>query len=183
MEEYELISLIRKTIREELAPILMGKIKSTNTEYRAVAQRFSGENEISQLRLLHPYGLASRPPAETECVVMPILNDPTHLNILTQHDLSRPPTQEGEVCLYGPEGQVVYLKKGGVIHIGTQSASEPFLLGQQVSTWLSHLIDAILAITYVENSGGPVTGTANAATFQNLKEKLQKLLSQKIFGE
>ena len=156
MEEYELIPIIRQAIRQELAPILMGKIRSTDGTFRATAKRFTSESDLSNLRILHPYGLASRPKADTECVILPVFNDPTHLNVLTQHDSNRPQIQDGEVCLYGPDGQVIYMKSGGEIHQGSMAASEPVVLGNILKAFLEAVLNAFLQATeIVETPTGP----------------------------
>jgi len=177
MEEYELIPLIRKAVKEELAPILMGKIVSTDSKYRAIAKRFSSENQLENLRILHPYGFASRPKAQTECVVLPIFNDPTHLNVLTQHDSNRPEIQDGEVCLYGPDGQVIYFKSGGEIHQGSQDASEPVVLGNVLKAFLEAVLNAFLQATeIVETPTGP--GFLSPAIRTQLTQLMQQYLDQ-----
>jgi phage gp45-like len=190
MEEYELIPLIRQAVREELAPILMGKIQATDQNFRATARRFSGEANLGNLRILHPYGLASRPSAGMECVVMPIANDPTHLNILTQNDINRPQIQDGEVCLYGPEGQVVYLNAAGEIHQGSQAASEPVVLGNVLTAFLEAVLNAFLnAAEIVETPTGPgylspaIRTQLTQLMQQYLQESSSNILGQKNFVE
>jgi phage gp45-like len=164
MEEYEIIELIRNVIRQELAPILMGKIVSTESTTRATAQRFSGENQIGNMRLLFPYGFVSRPPAATECVVMPIASDPSHLNVLSQFDSNRPSIAVGESCLYGPDGQVVYMKSGGIVNLGSLSASHPVGLADIIKTRIEAVESALSSLIstfnghdhpYVDTPRGP----------------------------
>jgi hypothetical protein len=190
VEDYELPALIRQIIREERAPILMGKVQSTDAKYRATAQRFSGENAIKNMRSLHPYGLASKPKAGMECLVVPILDDPTHLNVLAHHDSDRPEIEEGEACLYGPDGQVIYLKSGGSIHQGSQEADEPAVLGNVLKTFLGDLIDAFLNAAQVGiGPTGPVfldpTIRTQLTQFKQtfLNQASSNILAQKIFVE
>jgi phage gp45-like len=190
MEDYELPKLIRQIIREELAPILMGKIIQTDTKYRATAQRFSGENQIKNLRSLHPFGVASKPKPGTECVVLPIMNDPTHLNVLTHHDSGRPEIDEGEICLYGADGQLIYLKNGGSIHQGSKEADEPVVLGAVLKTLLEAILDAVLQAPQIGTCAvGPVVLDPSIRTQLTqakqtyLATASSNILSQKNFVE
>lgn len=157
MEDWEIPALVRNIVRQELAPILMGKVSSTTGEYRAEFQRFAKESKIPNARLIQPYGIASRPKPEMDSLVAPVANDATHLNILGQFDAARPSLEEGEVALYGPDGQVVKMLNGGNIHaqteadyiaevlgnikLGSPDADEPAVLGNVLKEMLELLLD------------------------------------------
>lgn len=190
MIEQELIPIIRQLIKQELTPILMGKIQSTADVYRAGAKRFSNENEVQNMRLLSPYGLVSRPKKDTECVVMPIGGDATHLNVLTQFDKERPEISEEEVCLYGPQGQVVYMKAGNRINIGALDASEAAVLGNVLKSFLSDFLDAFLNAPKIGDGGSGPVFLAGAVRSNLVSQKSQYLntastniLSQRTFVE
>jgi hypothetical protein len=199
MEPFDLYPLVRQIVREELAQMLMGKVTATTADGRATARRFKDEPPIKNMRLIQPYGLASRPKPDTECVVAPINGDPSHLIVLGQNDKNRPGIlQAGEVALYGPDGQLVHFKNGGAtrmsspgsttvvaptVVLGSDSADEPFVLGKVFKLWEQNLIEAVRAISYIGNLGAPVTGTLNDADFADLENQLEQLLSKKIFGE
>jgi Bacteriophage Mu Gp45 spike protein len=144
MQNYEIPRLIRQIVREELAPILMGKIVSVDQTFRATAQRFSTETQIPNMRLIQPYGLASRPKAGMDSMIVPVLGDPSNLQVVGQFDSGRPAIDETEACLYGPDGQVVYMKKGGEIHQGTLAADEPVVLGNVAKEFLGALLDLLI---------------------------------------
>lgn len=183
MTETEIITLIKKTVRKELAQIMMCQITSTQDSNRASMQRFAAEAPSSNLRLIMPYGVASRPPNSMEAMIAPINSDPTHLNIIGQFDANRPTMNEGEVCLYGPQGQVVYFNNAGETHLGSETSNQPIILGTNLNTWATNLINAILSITYLGNLGAPVTGTLNESDFEALVAELVSIISTKIFAE
>lgn len=140
MERWEIEKIIRETVKQELAATLMGKIVSTTDKFRASAQRFPTETPIPNQRIISPYGLASRAKAGMECLVGAINNDPTHLGIVGVNDTGRPTVQDGEVSLYGPDGQQLYLKNGGTIHQGSQAADEPVVLGNVLVEFMINLL-------------------------------------------
>lgn len=146
MNEAQLIRLVKGIVRESLAPILMGTVVSTKDAYRATAQRFKTENPIENMRLLHPYGLAARPPSDMQALIVPVDGRPDHLNVLGQFDDNRPEIEDGEVCLYGPDGQVVYMKTGGNVLLGGLEADNPAVLGDILSTFLGDIITNINTI-------------------------------------
>jgi hypothetical protein len=191
MEPYEIHALVRQVIREELAPILMGKVGEINEKYRAkLKSRLSGETGLENLRTLHPYGLASKPKAETEVVILPLMGDPTNLNVLTQHDKDRPEIEQGEVALYGPDGQIIHFKNDGNIYQGSSEADEPVVLGNVLKTLLEALIDAFLNNPQVGQCAvGPVMldpGVRTQLTQAKqtyLSQASSNILSQKNFVE
>lgn len=144
MERWEIEKLIRDVIKQELATLMMGKIVSTTSAFRATAQRFPTESEIPNQRIISPYGVASRPVPTTECVVAPVNHDPTHLNILGCNDSGRPTVEEGETSLYGADGQQIYMKNGGTIHQGTKTADEPVVLGNVAVEFLTNVLDLFI---------------------------------------
>ena len=72
-----------------------------------------------------------------------------------------------------------------IMKLGSLSASESFVLGDTMSSWLSDLIDAILAITQPVDVAHAITTTTltNASDFTKLQSELSTLLSDKIKGE
>lgn len=183
MTESEIIKLIKDVVRRELAHTYMCTMTSTQDSNRASMQRFSSEGTSDGLRMIQPYGVASRPPSGMPAVVSPINSDPTHLNITGQFDSNRPSMQSGEVCLYGPQGQIIYFDNSGKTHLGSQTSNQPLVLGTNLNTWATDLVNAILNITYIGNLGAPVTGSLNEADFTNLVNQLTTIISTKIFGE
>ena len=186
MEEYEIIALVRQIIRQELAPIVMATIDKNASTTRTSAKRFANDNTLPNLRNISPYGVSSRAPSGTQCVMTPINSDPTHINITGYFDENRPTVQDGEACLYNQYGQLVYLKNGK-IQIGSKSADEPFVLGNVFKTMMNTILDAIVAHTHVTASpGAATTPPVNSAAFTAVKADplaTGRVLSQTIFGE
>ena len=109
MNEAEIIRLIKKTVRLELAQTLLGSITETDDEYTTSMTRFATDSEIEDLRLIRPYGFASRPNSGVTTVVHPVNGDPSHLLSLGDFDEgNRPSILEGESAVYGSSGQVIY---------------------------------------------------------------------------
>jgi phage gp45-like len=144
MEQWDLEKIIRNVIKQELAGLIMGTVTDSASSSRASAQRFPGENPVTNQRIISPFGLASRPSDGTQVMMGAINGDPTHLNILGCNDTARPGVNKGESILYGADGQVIYMKAGGSIHQGTKGATEPVVLGNVLKEFLTTLINQIL---------------------------------------
>jgi phage gp45-like len=144
MESYELYPLVRQIVREEFAQAMMGRVLSTEGAGRATVRRFQGEPGIDNTRLIQPYGFTSRPKAQTEAMLLPVNGDATHLTCIGQFDGARPDVADGESCLYGPDGQVVFMKVGGEIHLGSKTSTEPAVLGNVLKAGLTAFVDAFL---------------------------------------
>lgn len=183
MDESEMISKIKQIVRNELAQIMMCQIVSTDNSQTASVTRFATDNQTDNLRLIQPYGVASRPPTGMDSVLTPVNSDPSHLNITGQYDSNRPAMNPGEVCLYGPQGQVLYFNNAGETHLGSETSNQPLVLGTEIKSWATNLISAILNITYIGNLGAPITGTLNETDFNNLVDQLVTIVSTKIFAE
>jgi hypothetical protein len=154
----DIVREIRQMIRQELAPILMGQIVSTEDQFRGTAQRFPSESPLQNLRRLQPYGLASRPKPGTECLVIPIGGDPTHLVVASDYDRDRPDVRDGETCLYGPDGkQQIWLGDDGKLRSGSRAAESPVVLGDVLQEFARELLGAILEAPELGTSAtGPV---------------------------
>lgn len=158
MTEAELHREVVKIVRQELAPILMANITATQDVYRASAQRSLNETPIDNMRLIQPYGFASRPPKGTQALMVPVASDPTHINVVGQFDQNRPPVNDGESCLYGPDGAIVYMQTGKNIRIGSLTSASPLVLGDILKTFTDGFIDAVVsALTDIVT--GPVAVT------------------------
>lgn len=118
MDQNDLLRRIRQMIRTEIARTLLGSITTTDNSFLTSVKRFSTDSEMGGLRLIRPYGIASRPPKGTNTVVHPNNGDPTHLISLGDFDLNRPIIESNEVCLYSSGGQIVYMENGGNVTIG-----------------------------------------------------------------
>lgn len=186
MMESEILKLIKKTVREELAPILMGSVVANKDQMRSDIKRFSDEGPIRGLRNIQPFGLGSRPPSGTDCVVAPVNSDVTHLNILGHFDKDRPEIQDGETILYNAQGQQIYLE-GGKIHIGKKTTSNPAPVGNELKAFLLELISWLETHTHVITLPGldslPPTQVPDLTAIQANNIDNDEILSDYIFVE
>lgn len=186
MNESEIIKLVRQVVRQEITPVMMGFLRSHQSQTKVSAQRFSTEGQINSLRNLSPYGLSSRAPANTPCMIAPVNSDPTHLNVVSYFDESRPTTGDGETILYNSSGQAVYLANGS-IKVGSKTSANPMLLGDIVQQFLKDFLDAIINHTHTSATpGNPTTPPINAAAFSALKASPVSdgnILSDTVFTE
>jgi hypothetical protein len=90
VNENEIAKLIRQMVRQELAQVFMASVSSNDEQNRASIVRAPTDGPITNLRNVQPYGLVSKAPKNTDCVVTPVNGDITHLN-LTGHFNSNPP--------------------------------------------------------------------------------------------
>lgn len=144
MNESDIYRIVRQILREEIAPILMGKVVSTESSSRVTVRRITSEWPISNVRNIQPYGVSSRPPENMTTVVVPVGSDPTHLNMIGQFDEARPEVEEGEVCFYGPKGQMIWFTNDGSIRSGIKTAVSPAVLGDILETLLENVLKAFL---------------------------------------
>lgn len=185
MTESDVITLVRKILRKELVPTLMGVLVSNQDQLRITMQRFASEGSIPNLRNIQPFGVASRAPAGTALLVSPVGNDPSHLNVIGAFDANRPSLEDGESMLYDAYGHIVYLSQSKM-QFGSKSSSENMVLGQVFKTMMDTLLTAIATHTHIGNLGYQTTPPDNAADFTNLKASPiddDAILSDKAFTE
>lgn len=109
MTESEVIRLIKRTVRSELAQTFLGSTSDTNDSYVCSLSRFSTDSVQGNIRLIRPSGFTSRPFPGTTTVIHPINGDPSHLLSLGDFDEgNRPSIGEGESAMYGSSGQLAY---------------------------------------------------------------------------
>lgn len=204
MNESDMLRAMRQMIRTETAKILMGQVVSNASASRTSSQRF-GESPIENMRRVQPYGFGSRAPSGTQTLVVPIAGDPTHLITVGDFDDGKPAIQDGESVLYGADGQVVYMKSGGRILVGSQASAAPAVLGDVLKSCMDALfaeldtiVEAIktgpVAITTTPGNPAPTHPTLIAAmtaaktALDNMKSQYvdtasSNFLAQKIFVE
>lgn len=141
MTEGQLREMIKKIIKSEIANITMATLVDNKDQMRSTFNRFSSEPNINNARSIQPFGISSRAPSGTECLVVPIAGQASHINIVGHFDKNRPSVVDGEVKIYGADGQVIYLKSGGTIHQGSASANEPVVLGNVLKEAIASILD------------------------------------------
>lgn len=185
MTESDIIKLVKRTMREQLAPILMGIVVSNESQNRSSAQRFDTDSPISNLRNIQPFGFSSRAPKGTPGLVVPIAGDPTHLNLVGHFDEGRPSGSDGETLFYNAFGQLIYLSNGK-IQVGSKASAENMVLGQVFKSMMDTLLVAIKTHTHVGNLGYSTSPPENAADFDAIKASPVDdgaILSDKVFTE
>lgn len=180
MTESEILKLIRQTIRQELAQTLMGNITSTDDAYFTSVKRFDTDSEINDLRLIRPYGFASRPPSDTPTVAHPINGDPSHIVSLGDFDdTDRPLISSGDSAMYNELGKMVAITNVK-IRIGSLVASNPLVLGDILQTFCDNLITILTTVlTAIETGPIAVTTTPGnpAPTYPALAIAIQTAIT------
>jgi len=148
MTERDLKMLIRQVIREEIAHLMMGSVVENKDQLRSTFQRFKAESGIPNARNIQPFGISSRAPVGTDCVVSPVNGDKTHLNVLGHFDKNKPSVADGETSLYNNFGQEVHLGED-TIKIGSKSAAENAVLGQVFKDFASSLLTIMQSETHI----------------------------------
>lgn len=144
MNEADVIKLIREVVKQELAPIMMARVVSNENQNRSTLKRFESDAPIGNLRNIQPFGVSSRAPVNTPALLIPIAGDITHQNMVGHFDESRPAVEDGESILYGADGQVIFMKKGGTIHQGSKTAASPVVLGDVLKIMLTNTLKAFI---------------------------------------
>ncbi len=123
----------------------MATINANASGARSSITRFPTDGPISDLRNIQPFGVASRAPAGTDCLVNPVNGDITHLVVAGHFDANKPAIDsDGEACLYGADGQLIYMKSGGTIRQGIKGAASPVVLGDVLQTFENNVLNAWL---------------------------------------
>lgn len=182
----ELARYIKNEIGRQLNVILTGEA-STNTHLiETISKQFPGMPDIPDRPVMHPYGVSSRAPRGTLSVTARMGEHTGNRMVIGHRDKNRPELEEGEVILYNQFGQQIYLQDGE-IHIGSKSASEPFVLGNVFQTMMNSLLAAIQSHTHLSTPPATPTGVPiNAAAFAAIQASPigdSAILSDEIFGE
>ncbi len=182
MSEREMIALIKRVIRQELSPILMGAILSNESDTRSTIQRYPNEGPRANIRSVQPFGLASKAPAGTQAFIVPAGFDQTNQNILGHFDEAHKPNlADGEVALYDAYGHVLYLSNGK-IQLGSEASSENMVLGQVFKQFASDLLSAIAAHTH-PGIGSPPSNMSKFTALKSSPIGDEAILSNVSFTE
>lgn len=161
MMDTSIRDFIKAEISKQVNVILSGQ-SGNNTQFAEdLSNLFPGMPTLPQRPVMHPYGLVSRAPAGTFQVTGRMGDHSGNRVILGHRDSNRPNVNQGEVQLYNQFGQAIYLANGAVC-IGSATASDPAVLGNELVTYLNNLLTALKAQTYTIPGVG-TTGTPNNA--------------------
>lgn len=106
----EITRFIREEVKKQLNVILAGEAgDNSSIETETINNLYPGSPQISDRPVMHPYGLASRAPAGTISVTAKHGADAHNRMVIGHRDFARKQLSldEGEVVLYGAEGEVV----------------------------------------------------------------------------
>lgn len=106
----ETIRFVRQEVQRQLNVILSGESgDNSDIENETIDNLYPGTPSIASRPVMHPYGLASRAPAGTIQVTAKQGADPSNRMVLGHRDSNRSglDLDEGEVVLYGADGEVV----------------------------------------------------------------------------
>lgn len=182
MTEQQIIGLIRRVIRQELSPILMGSIVSNESDTRSTIKRYPNESPRDDIRSVQPFGLASKAPAGTQAFIVPAGFDRTNQNIIGHFDeTNKPALNDGEVALYDAYGHVLYLSNGK-IQLGSEASSENMVLGQVFKQFASDLLDALATHTH-PGIGSPPSNMSKFTALKSSPVQDEKILSSISFTE
>ena len=183
MTDPKIIKLIRDEIKKQVSIVLSGSCGGNTIATETIDDLYPGYPPMLDRPLMHPYGLVSRAPRKTLSVTARHGEHPANRVVLGHRDRNRPNVESGEVQLYNQYGQAIYLKNG-TVHIGTASASNPAVVGNELKAMLESLLDAIASHTHIGNLGIPTAPPIEAGTFTGIKSgqvSNDTILSQKVF--
>jgi len=186
MTENETKEFIRREIKYAISSILMGIDVSNQDNLRSTIKRVPTESPIKNTRSIQPFGLSSRAMPETECLIVPVNGDPTHLNMVGHFDKSKPTCEDGESMLYDAYGHVIYLSQSKM-QFGSKTSANPMMLGDIVKKLFSDLLQLIIDHQHISSVPGYLSAPPFTATqFQLLKTSPvedDKIISDKCFVE
>lgn len=195
-----LIRFIRQEIKRQVQIVLSGSTDGNTKETENIAELYPGMPTIESRPVVHPYGLVSRAPNGTiQCNI----RQGEHIGnwlVVGHRDKNRPDVQQGEVMLYNEFGDKVYISNGVIrtttpkivdeaedIRIGSDGATENFVLGQVFKQFASDLLTELAQETHISGLPGyPTSPPQNAEQYNALKATPiddDAILSDKIYGE
>lgn len=177
MTESEVVTLVRKLLRQEIAPIMMALTAKNEDALRTSVKRFETDSPINGLRNIQPYGFSSRAPVGVAALTIPIDSNPTHINVVGHFDEGKPQLNDGESALYGAAGQVIFCTAAGLIHQGTKTADEPVVLGNVMKECLKDLYADFLEKLPVAYDGFGLPCTLNPVVKSAMTDQKAKYVT------
>jgi hypothetical protein len=185
MTDQEVIQLIRRTIRQEMAAIMMSTVQSNADQFRTTVQRFATDSSVDNIRSIQPYGFASRATDGTGALLIPLSSDATNMAVAGHLDSNRPSLSDGETLLYDAYGHVVYLSEGKM-QFGSKASANPMVLGDLLQTFLENFLQLFATHTHEGNLGYPTGAPDQASQAEEYKASPVgdgTFLSDKAFTE
>lgn len=188
MEESEIRRLIKQEVRQALNIILSGTAANAKNTSEDIQEMFPGMPGITARPVMHPYGFCSLAPDGTISVTAKQGDHIGNRLVLGHRAADRPSyVGSGEAVIYNEFGQQIYLKNGKIL-IGKPSATENFVLGQQLKTMLDQLLDWAKNHEHISGPPGGLTtpNPGDQTIASNIKSNFvdnDAILSSEIFGE
>lgn len=190
MVDPEVIRQIKKIVREEMAKVLKATVTANQDALTVSVRRFASDSGMPGLKKIQPYGLSSRAPAGTPTVILPVDNNPSHLNTVGEIDPNRPNQNDGETILYDAYGHIVYLSQSKM-QFGSKGSANPMVLGDILQEFEDQVWNAILNASQIGWAAGGIPvfldpgirSTITTAKENLVDEASTNFLSQKCFTE
>lgn len=184
MIDGEMMRFMREEIKRQVNVILSGS-SGNNTQFiEDIQNQYPGSPPVPGRPVMHPYGFASRAPANTIQVIARVGDHPGNRMVLGHRDSARPLIGSGETILYNQYGQQIYLEKGK-IHIGTKATSDPAPIGNELKAYILAELGWILTHTHVSSApGAPTSPPSEASALQEIQANNidnDKILSKTVF--
>lgn len=187
----ELKREIREEIRQFMRIILPALASSNTSQVESINNLYPGMSEIPDRPIMHPYGLVSRAPVNTNSITARVGEHISNRITLGHIDNERKniSLNEGEVVLYNQFGQQIRLENEK-INLG-KNANEPAVLGQQLLDLLTDIIDKLIAgdLFLTTTAGNPTAANPlrvaelNALKTQYITTEDTNIISQEVFLE
>lgn len=170
------MSVMSRAAQRLKALVTMGRVKSSSAgagaSGRVVVDTLGGADD---LRVVQPYGLASRPASGAEAVIVQVGSNSDQAIVIAIDDRRyRIALEGGEVALYDDLGSRVLLKRGGVVEVeatqiklGAGATRAAARFGDSVvlaADWLVWLEGLALAAGYPTAAPGTPPGTSSLGT-------------------
>lgn len=168
MTEDEIIRIVLRVVRQEMAPVLMALVNSNESELFSTLQRFATDSPLPNVRSIQPFGLSSKAPKGTPGLILPINGDPTNLTMVGHHDKTKPTVNNGETCLYDQFGHLVYLS-ATKMQFGSKASAENMVLGQVFKAFAAALLQDDADHDHIGNMGYNTSKPNNRSDFLDLK--------------
>lgn len=193
MIDPELKRAIKNEIMQQMNVVLNCILKSSDTESQEIEQVYPGAPLLDKRPVIHPYGLVSRAPAGKLGVTARVGEHTGARIIIGVRDENRAGfdfINEGDVCLYDENGNKILLNASG-IHIGSENAENPAVLGTEIKELLALIMTRLIAgDLFLSSSPGSPTAPNPAYTTALTEAKTRLLdteetniLSKKTFLE
>jgi phage gp45-like len=180
VNESELKHFIVKEIQRQVKIITSGAAGDNTSTTETINELYPGMPAIPNRPVMHPYGFASRAPANTISVVAQQGEHPGNRVTLGHRAKDRPDMDEGESVQYSSGGYQVFVKNGAIF-VGKNGTLEHMVVGDQLNTFLKLLLDLIVAHTHTGNLGVPTSPPINVADFN--EAKAENLTNSKILAK